>query len=775
MRNITKTLSVLLALSLFLPCFACGGEGEYYDDSFREAARVAAIGGSEELALSEQDGLVTLENAKVRLVLSAASGAVRELANKETGVYLIRGSENDIPLMLEFQDGRFSFGFETCGYTVSQTDDEIAVRFEWTYPRDLKAASTISLKEDSDEAEFTLDLFNNRLEDSVLDVEYPYLADVGRLYSEETDKLFHTYASGYVFDDPVSNFNRDDFKGIRWYMGLYPYGFGSTMQFMSYYVEGYGGFHIQTYDRGYTVKSFTVTGTGKSLHMGVRHYLDDLSSGDKSFYKIGISNLTEGRWEESCERYREFALTCPWTEKAGLLADKTAENETLRSFYEDTTLVNFAPHVGYAANAWTEWPEIYRRLSSNAGGGKIFNIVGNDWQRIHTAESMNGEWDTMFPAVINETFYDQMKEKDFTAFFEFNNMFNVNGADDRGLRVSQATKDRLGNPQTLQDSVNPAIAWWYMCPSEDWYEFSKRKTDAFLGEYDADFLYHDCGYCVAPRTCFDFSHAHGTRVNIIPDEIAFLDRLTAESGTIVGEELISEVFVGTVGYYQARANAGGMGFMDNNDIRVPVENNLLEKVPAFDYLYHPNGILRTDGFMKPLREAGDMFYSVMGYTALTGGVPQLNYEYLKASFNASELVPEMLAYLNELGALKTGAGKNYLTYGQMLPAPKTGAGTIEYNYLNTSVVGDIPSRGTARVNKVVTSAWRYGESTAVMLSNVTAEPVEVRFVLQAGRDYGIMSGTVWLGGKKIGAVKNGKAKISLTLSPRKADMLEIKP
>ena len=771
MKQAKRIFCTACAVLLGGTLVGCGGDG-YFDDSLREAEKVGDIGGNETLTLEENADTFLLENENVRLVLNKKSGSIRELANKEVGVYLVRNARGDIPLAIEYVEGRFSYGFEDCEHTLlTNSAEEVAVKYTWTYARDLRVESTISLKKNADEVTFSLDLFNNVQSDSVYSVEYPYISDVGQLYSAETDKFFHSYANGYVFDDPVKLFNRDDFNGVQWYMGLYPYGFGSTMQFMSYYVEDYGGFHLQTYDKGYTIKSFTAVGTGNNLHFGIRHYLDDICSGDKEFYKIGISNLTQGTWTESCDKYYEFAQETPWAEKRGKLIE---EDESYRAFYEQTTLVNFAPHLGHAASAWMDWENVYNTLKENAGGGKIFNIIGNDWQLLHTDEKMNGEFDTIFPAVLDENLYAQMQEDDYTAFFEFNNMYNTRAAEigeQRSLRFSQATKDRYVNAQILGDSVNNSISWWYMCPTDSWYEFAKEKTDVFTEDYDVDFLYHDCGYCVAPRTCFDTSHAHGTRVNIVEDEIAFLDRLREESGKVIGEELISEVFVGTVGYYQARANAGGMGFMDINDIRIAVEQNAAHKVSAFDYVYHEYGILRTDGYMKPLKESGDMYYQIMAFTALNGGVPQYNYEYIKAAFNENEMVEEMLSFLNALGSVKTGDGKNYLTYGKMVPAPDTGAGKVEYSYLNTSAIGETVFRGKAIVDKVVTSAFQYGGKTALFLSNITAEDLEVKFILQAGRDYGTKEGTVTQDGKQIAKIREGKANIKMTLPSREVVML----
>lgn len=770
-----KSIFLLFPL-LILSTTSCNYEPTiYFNQEDKEAHKVSEISGYNELTIFEKGSSLTLENQAVKLVLDRSSGAIQTLANKEVGVYLLKDSPSSTPLMIEYLDGRYAYTPHTTSYTISKTSDYVSATYTWGYSQNLEIISTISLGKNSNEVEFSLDIKNNRQSDSLYYVEYPYLNNISRLYSSEKDKFFHTYANGYVFDDPCKNFNRNDFNGIKWYMGLYPYGFGSTMQYMSYYVEQYGGFHFQTYDKGYTIKSFTATGMGNdTLHMGIRHYLDDISSGDKSFYKIGISNLVKGNFEESAEKYYEFAKETPWAQKQGKLE---ATNSYLKDFVEDTTLVNFAPHVGLSSKSWQDWENIYDVLKEAQKGGKIFNIIGNDWQRLHSISYMNGEMDTMFPAVVDEEMWAQMQESDYTAFFEFNNMYNTKAAseEDYDFRRGQSTKDRYLNPQILGDTVNDSISWYYMCPEDSWYNFGLEKSNIFVNDYNVDFLYHDCGYCVAPRTCFDTSHSHGTRVNIIPDEIAFLDKLTRDTGKIVGEELISEVFVGTVGYYQARANAGPMGFMDINDIRVVVEDNTATKVSAFDYVYHGYGIVRTDGFMKPIKESGNLFYYIMGFTALEGGIPQLNYEYLKASFNSHEIVEDYMNYLSKLAEIKLNEGNKYLSYGKMKKAVDVGAGKIQYSYLNTSTSSaDIVFSGKYNVNKVVSSAYEYNGTIGLFFSNITAEDINANFVINAKKYYGIETGKVYLGDKVIADVKDGIAKVSLDLLSRDVTLLTIR-
>ena len=185
--------SLIIPTILLILSNSCS-TSNYFDDSIKEAKKVAEITGNDSLTLLENIDNILIENEKVKLVLSKNSGAIIELANKEVGVYLVKNSTNDIPLMIEYVEGRYAYGFTTSNYEIKEkNDDKVAIEYTWTYSRNLKVKSVISLEKDSNEVKFSLDLENNLQSDSVLYIEYPYISNVGQLYSNETDKLFHTF------------------------------------------------------------------------------------------------------------------------------------------------------------------------------------------------------------------------------------------------------------------------------------------------------------------------------------------------------------------------------------------------------------------------------------------------------------------------------------------------------------------------------------------------------------------------------------------------------
>ena len=177
---------------------------------------------------------------------------------------------------------------------------------------------------------------------------------------------------------------------------------------------------------------------------------------------------------------------------------------------------------------------------------------------------------------------------------------------------------------------------------------------------------------------------------------------------------------------------------------------------------------------------GGGYYYVAAYTVLNGGIPEYNYEFFQAS---DLLVPEdydysRVEYLGELYRVKSTFGKNYLIYGQAVKPPKTGAGTTVYDYVQTRFGGSERVEGAAEFDDAVVTAYRYGDTIGIFIGNVTQEPLSLKFIVNALRDYGIESGKVFLADEKgeslLCEIKNGKASIDLTVPAYGVVLLEIR-
>lgn len=711
------------------------------------------IGGSDTLALTETEDTITLENARVQLVLNRNSGSIRTLANKESGLYLTKDAVDSIPVRLATATENI-FKYDSFTYTVEKNDDKSKVlSLQWNFSGRPTVAATVTLEENADQISFRVKLLGNQQSDTIISVEYPIIEGIGSLKDKQTDCFLSPFITGYLFRNPVDNFNQD-FYGITKKLGEYPSGWGYPMQFAAYYSEGLGGFYWQTTDGGDTVKSFTLTGDNNKLRLSIYHYLSDISDGDKVFdYDIVFANMTEGNWYEAADTYRDWALQQSWAADTGKLKDRTDVDKTL---YEDTTLTIFGYRV---TDDWDDYADIYDVLKGTVDG-KFLNVA----------------------IYKNNTYMDRIKQySDLLNIFEFSSLRTIASAETYCDYYSTAMMNAVGEKETF-------TIHYYECAAEQsWRDYALSREEGFITNYGVNGFYYDVDIAADhPKLCYDTSHSHGTRVNVLSD---FLDQIQDArdlSDTnipyTVGTEMITELLLPYVNYYQARANGGLLGWMEHDRVRTVIENGSAVQVPLFDYVYHEYGILRTDGYLTAESDIGDGFYYVAAYTALNGGIPELNYEYYPVADlpKTEDMNLQYLRFLDALGEVRTGYGKDFLVYGKMMPAPAVDAGTTVYDYSNLNYtqytcLGMDYLAGKAELPNVVTAAWQNGDQNAVFLCNTSGESRTVTFTLEAGRDFGVDAGAVMqyseTGSVEICRIKDGVAKVTLTINPQEIIML----
>lgn len=747
----TTSFVVVLLLIVLTASSLNGCGGTYFDDSVKRVLPNVNVGGNNLLSLVTGEQ-ITLENAKIRAIFNK-DGSVREIVNKESRLYLVKNSTQSDAVRL-LKRSETVVGNNAVWEVEENTDSKKSVRFCWQFQQ-VKAIATVSLQENADEIVFGIRLENNDEKDTVIAVEYPIIDGIDTLNGKEKDYFASPFITGYLFNNPIDNFNENS-AGISRSMGMYPNGWNYPMQFSAYYSKNLGGFYWQTKDGGDTVKSFSFIGSNDKLRMSIYHYLGDISSGDKVFdYDIVIANLNKGTWHEAADKYRDWATKQSWTAQKGVLNSRSDYSKAL---YEDTSLCMFAYRS--TDKTWTDSIAIYDMIRSRIKN-KLFNI-----------------------SIYNATDYLNVVREynDLFACFEFPSI----------ALKSTATQEIIDNAMLGYDGLKQEFTiHYYQCASgQNWVRDRIEVDRNYIETYNVDGFYYDVDIAADhPMLCYDTNHAHGNKVNVLSDfynQFAQSEAMADENGFFnIGQEMITEQLLPYVDYYQARANAGLLGWMEHDRIRELIENGSADKIPLFDYVYHQYGALRIDGYLIPDQDLGQAFYQVAAYTVLNGGIPEFNYEYYLSDKlpSASSINLEMVDFVNRLGTMRCGQGKQYLVYGKMVKPPIVGTSTSEYMYENPNYTpntcnGLATLGGNIVVRDFVTSAFTSEGKLGVFVCNVSASTKTARFVLQAQRDYGINSGTVSIVGAdgtktKISEIKNGTAKISLSLGSTQVVQLEV--
>lgn len=765
-RRILCIIMGVILMATALP--SCGKKDDgYYREKWDNPLAKTDVGGSNTLCVVDGQNDITLENAHVRVIFSKKNGAIRELVNKDSKVYLTKDGDA-APLRINLiENGSETTVSKYSDFSCSIVDDDVkSVLFQWTISG-IDVTATASLAADSTEVIFRLSYEGNQLvlaDDgipigSLYNIEYPIINNIDRLYSAERDHLLTPFVTGYIIDNPVDSFN-DSFVGIGKSLGMYPSGWEYPMQFQSYYSDGIGGFMFSTRDGGDVIKSFTFTGSDGKLRTSIYHYLDDLSVENGSFdYDIVISNLTKGNWYESADKYREWAEEQSWCMEKGQLKDRDDLNMT---FYRDTAMCNFI-FVHAASYGHENQEELYLLQKEALEGGSMLNIQFVLEDPLRELSEQNG---------------------DLFMYFEFPSFHLVSSAMNTPSEWDTMVKSFRNNDESVYYSIG-TTRYFYDCASCTDYRQKFLDTEqSYIDDYDVDGFYHDVGVAaVHPKQCFDTTHPHGTRVNVISDYLSQMKELSdlAHSvGGIYGQELVFEQMLPYLDFYQARANAELLGWMENDRLRNLIDEGVCHKVSLFDYVYGSYGATRLDGFLTADPSLGRGYYYVAAYTFVNGGIPEYNFEFYTSSTYPSiaEMDIERMEYLGRLYEAKDKFAADYLIYGEMVKTPALGTSQTSYVYLQDRFGGSSSKEGTATFDDVVACAYRLDGKIGMLMANTSANSVTLKFAIDTATDWGISEGTVHLvtvnGDREIGRIENGEAKIDAVLEPYEIVMIEMK-
>ena len=665
----------------------------------------------------------------LRLEIEPESGRLVAVRNLVRNLDLIVAPPLQPPFRLELKETGWIEAFSSFAHHAIND----GIRLVWETDYNITLIGDITMR--GDEILLAISA-RNRGQATIDRIEYPIIANIGRLGGPGEDELAHSHATGMLFHDPLDLFAPDPDNRRRLRYSVYPEGFaGSTMQLLAYYARDRGGFFIGTEDSGKALKWYNFFKAGDLLCSTIIHKAPVAEAGVDFAppYPVVLAALTAGSWYEAAERYRAWALRQPW-------AQTRPRGRWLR---EQVGLCTFGVNARFDRAAWLD---IFHRIA----GTPVFHILGPNWPefgqdyRNHLPRGRS-DW---FPAHFSAANLAAIRRNgDYWAPFEFDLLCN-----DSPDLPDPVLASRLVRKQSELDVDAPRFP--YMCAGTDyWHDLHVWRDEQLAGDYDCDALYYDISVSNLPMQCLARGHKHAPGAGTaIADAFATMYRHTGEAmeqakGAYVpaGTEVINECFLDTFDFYQARAEAAPAAPFEVDCFRDWIREGRAETIPLFTYVYLERGPLRMDGWGRLAHEAGDLFYWAAARVLLNGGLFELNYEwsgleeldghrddpaehYWPFTARPYTIDPEKAAFAGEIARTRVGPANPFLAYGRMLPAPAVEAPPVELDYFLYNVFSGalFEEKGTMTVPGALATAWEYGGRTCWLAANLLPQRQVVR-------------------------------------------------
>jgi len=564
--------------------------------------------------IMDQD-VIHLENRFITLELDVKDGSILTIRNNLCNLDLIASEAltTRVPWILNIKSLNQPLQHaRSFSYEISYESVGAIAYLTWEAEYNITLKARVFLPSDEPNIYFYIDIINNG-EKAITEVAYPVIMGIGWLgNTSQDDYLAYPLTTGYLIHDPYRLFSAG--QGFR--NNVYPNGFGGlSMQFMEYYNEGEGGFYLATHDPYKTAKylNFYKSSDNRYLICSFTHKSWDIHPGNDIIlgYPVVIGALFEGNWYEGAERYREWATRQEWCSK-GPLWKRVQEGTAAKWLIEDVGFCTF----GIVSNLQdvSRWLEGFH----NIAGISVFHVLGHDW-----AESWAGVDPPDRSVKFNKANIDAIKRNgDYFAPFGFD-LFTKNVS----ARISPARKFPYGCPVTRY--MRKVHKMWNL---------------HVLNQSGADGRYYDIDASNAPIYCDNVDHGHPEGAGRWMID-AYRDLMNETKQSMIelkgeyvpqGTEVIHELFIDILDFYQMRAGAGPQTDMEGQILLRWELNYDCEKIPLFGYVYHEYGPIAMDGFAKISKEFGDIFYWIAARVALWGDLLELNYE-----FSSLEMFPRM--------------------------------------------------------------------------------------------------------------------------------------
>lgn len=732
------------------------------------------------IGISERDGsIVLLKDLERQFVYCSGRGTFPFQIDKGYG--------------LKAYKSKFSYSVK------SETQYELV----WKLESSIIMHATVKLDDELGDIVFKSQVENLGLE-HIYAVKYPIIGNLGPITDGgEDDYLVHPYATGVKVHNPYKNFSesRKGFPDMP-----YPESFsGCSMQFIYYYGENRAGLYAAAYDGNFSVKWLNFSKNGNSLELSHMYGYDDIASGNGvcQDWRFVINMLSGRDWYEAADIYKKWAVKQIWCSR-GPLAQRT-DGEKPKWLLEKVGLATFGINARYDRERWIR---AYHRLT----GTGVFHVTGPDWPKSGQdyMSHICGGYDDWFPVNFNDKNIAAIRgQGDFFAPFEFDCITSVKGADHESIKRNLMKFPRDKHSIDRYD-------FNVLCPFT---EYTKKlhigRDMELVKETGCDALYYDISANNLLHICMSGDHGHGRggsghiteafRRNYMDTR----DMVTKESKKYVpiGTEMMNEVFLDCVDFYQARGWAEPASAFETGEFRGLVKSGEMKLIPLFTYVYHEYGAQRLDGWGKLVEEIGELFYHTVAKTYLWGGIYELNYEYspmevIDGAENSPDehycrfnkegygLSEERAAYIAQFAELRTGRGNKYLAYGRMLPPVSVESLQYGFSWMHYNCNekwSEYHDQGKYQEDAIVTSAWIScdgDDSLGIFIANTAPFQIRARFSMDISRyglagEYSCRLVSSFSRDTEDDAenarvlVPDSAASFDLCLEPRKALMLEL--
>jgi hypothetical protein len=694
--------------------------------------------------------LLCLKNEIIEVCFDLNIGVIRKIIDRRNQISILENSLNEV-FRLEYEE-EYVDTFQSFQYT----DKPSGFEFRWRINSNIELVASWQLDANSISVQSYV---SNEGNEKISSIEYPLLdgiGDLSELYCHDNNNknyIAHSYATGILIENPLGNFREEE--GFR-HMP-YPESFsGASMQFFTYYCETKAGLYFAAYDDKYHQKWLNIYKHCGKLRASQIYGYEDIRSGNglKAPWKFVIT-LTKGdEWYEACDLYKQWAIQQPWCSHGRL--SKRTKDEKAVWLLEDMGACTFGIS---SCHDRTKWIDSYSKDIQS----KIFHVLGPDWSSVdqNYYNSLPGGYDDWFPTRFDENNLKAIRHNgDKFAPFEFDFLVAIDKSDSELI---------CNNLQIWPQKPKSKDEYKFtmLCPTCSYTkELHVNRDIQVLKESGCDAMYYDISSNNIIKTCMSNEHGHpigaGRELTKAYREIysQTQEKLTKVKGQYVplGTEMMNEVFLDCLDFYQARANAQPNSALETGIFRDMVKEGKALVIPMFQYVYSGYSPLRMDGWGKLTNEGGDLIYHTIAKTYLWGGLYEINCEYSQmelidgivnrsgehyypfnyVGFQYDRLIIE---YLRKYASLRTGRYNKYLAYGEMKRPPKLETSKIwrtyyQYNASKGSLEqGD---RGTILLDSVITARYFYEGSELFLISNTTEFTQEVFWkddVLQEESEY----------------------------------------